>query len=249
MKAYKLLVSAVLPMLSLSAFAQEDNSPKAGDLTVAATLGYNSYTTVSALPGNNTDYELAAPSSLWSDKKLMVGFELGWFAGDVWKLNLGGGLNFTHNPGYSEMLGTATAGSDDTLGDIPNYRAIASQYSCTYNVYTGVDRYFPIKGVSNLQAYTGVRVGAAYAQNRQKYDEWTSMGTSVGEAWNLRANLVVGMDYFVTPVLWLGIAVDPFQYTYTMASYKPQPGLAPIQADSHSFSVFAAPTLKVGFKF
>ena len=55
MNKTKLLISAVLPMLSLTVAAQDDNTPVKGDFTVAATVGYNSYTNVNALPGNLTE--------------------------------------------------------------------------------------------------------------------------------------------------------------------------------------------------
>ena len=51
MKIKRLLVLAVLPMLCLAVNAQncsKDNTPKKGDFTVAATVGYNSYTSVTA---------------------------------------------------------------------------------------------------------------------------------------------------------------------------------------------------------
>ncbi|MFK1746574.1 BT1926 family outer membrane beta-barrel protein, partial [Bacteroides fragilis] len=103
MKIKRLLVLAVLPMLCLAVNAQnssKDNTPKKGDFTVAATVGYNSYTNVTAPSGLLTDYEVRALSTNWADKKLMVGFEGGWFFKDQWKLNLGGGVSFTNNPGY-----------------------------------------------------------------------------------------------------------------------------------------------------
>lgn len=250
----RLLVSAVLPMLCLSVAAQsaDDNNPVKGDFTVAATVGYNSYSHVTALPGTLTDYSASALSTNWSDKKLMVGFETGYFVSDLWKINLGGGLNFTHNPGYADRPGTideyTPADTDGPIGEIPNYRAVASQYSCTYNVFAGVDRYFRT-GVKNLMWYTGLRVGVAYALNEQKADEWTSMGKSVAESWNLRAGVTFGVDYFILPAMYVGASVDPFAYTYNMTTYRPQEGLAALSADSSNFSVFAAPTIKVGFKF
>lgn len=250
MNINKLLISAVLPMLSLTVAAQNDNTPAKGDFTVAATVGYNSYTNVTALPGNLTDYEASSASSIWSQKKLMVGFEAGYFVGDKWKLNLGGGLNFNHHPGYPDVPGTidGTTG-DDTLGEIPNYRAVASQYSCTWNAYTGLDRYFKVGGVDNLMWYTGVRVGMAYALNEQKYDEWTSMGKSVGETWSLRGSITLGVDYYVLPAMYVGFSVDPFAYAYNMTTFRPQEGLKALEADSHDYSILAAPTLKIGFKF
>ena len=139
-------MSALLPMTCLCAAAQqgEDNTPAKGDFTVAATLGYNSYTEATALPGNLTDYEASAFATDWSKKKLTVGFEAGYFVSDKWKLSLGGGINFTHNPGYADKPGTMTPGmsGEDMVGEIPSYRAVASQYSCTYNVAAGLDRYF-----------------------------------------------------------------------------------------------------------
>lgn len=54
MKIKRLLILAVIPMMCLAANAQssdKDNTPKKGDFTVAATVGYNSYTSVAALLG------------------------------------------------------------------------------------------------------------------------------------------------------------------------------------------------------
>lgn len=119
MKIKRLLVLAVLPMMCLAANAQncsKDNTPKKGDFTVAATVGYNSYTNVTAPSGLLTDYEVRALSTNWADKKLMVGFEGGWFFKDQWKLNLGGGVSFTNNPGYPAVPGTIDENTE--IGDI-----------------------------------------------------------------------------------------------------------------------------------
>lgn len=252
MKIQKLLLFAVIPMMCLSANAQEirkDFTPKQGDFTAAFTVGYNSYASVTALPGNRTSYEAAAFSTNWSDKKLMVGFEGGWFFRDLWKLNLGGGLNFTNNPGYSAVPGSRDATSEAGDGSIPDYRAVADASSFSYNVFAGVDRYFKTKQVTNLMWYAGVRAGIAYGLNKQKYDEPETMGKSVGETWNLRGSLTMGADYFVLPAFYVGVQIDPFCYTYNMTTYKPQEGLGNLEADSHNFSFLAAPTIKIGFTF
>lgn len=252
MKIHKLLLFAVIPMMCLSANAQEsrkDFTPKQGDFSAAFSVGYNSYASVKALPGNGTGYEAAAFSTNWSDKKLMVGFEGGWFFRDLWKLNLGGGLNFTNNPGYPAVPGSMDANSEAGDGSIPDYRAVADASSFSYNVFAGVDRYFRTKQVTNLMLYSGLRVGMAYGQNRQKYDEPEAMGKSVGETWNLRAAITAGADYFVLPAFYVGVQIDPFCYTYNMTTYKPQEGLGNLEADSHNFSLLAAPTIKIGFIF
>lgn len=258
MNKRKLLILAVIPMMCLAANAQNssttDYTPKKGDITVAATVGYNSYTGVTAPSGSLTNYEIQALSTNWADKKLMVGFETGWFFKDLWKLNLGGGISFTNNPGYPAVPGTIedtgkTNTSLDDLGEIPNYRAVADASSMAYNVNAGIDRYFKVRSVSNLMVYTGVRLGFAYGLNQMKYDEPESMGKSTAESWNMRAGITFGVDYFILPGMYIGCQVDPFAYTYNKTTYSPQEGLADLSADSHNFSALAAPTLKIGFKF
>ena len=160
MKIKRLLVLAVLPMLCLAVNAQncsKDNTPKKGDFTVAATVGYNSYTSVTAPSGLLTDYEVRALSTNWADKKLMVGFEGGWFFKDQWKLNLGGGVSFTNNPGYPAVPGTIddsnkNNSADENMGEIPNYRAVADAQSFAYNVSAGVDRYFNLYSIKKEHA-------------------------------------------------------------------------------------------------
>ena len=141
MKLRKLFILAVTPMICLAAHAQ-DVEPKKGDITVAATVSYNSYTSLNAPAGNLKDYNLQAVSTNWNDKQLMVGIEGGWFFSDLWKLTLGGGLSITSNPGYAPVPGTADASSEPGDGSIPNYGAVASQSDIQFNVFTGVDRYF-----------------------------------------------------------------------------------------------------------
>ena len=160
MKIKRLLILAVLPMMCLAANAQncsKDNTPKKGDFTVAATVGYNSYTNVTAPSGLLTDYEVRALSTNWADKKLMVGFEGGWFFKDQWKLNLGGGVSFTNNPGYPAVPGTIddsnkNNSADENMGEIPNYRAVADAQSFAYNVSAGVDRYFNLYSIKKEHA-------------------------------------------------------------------------------------------------
>ena len=249
MKLRKLIILAVAPMMCLAANAQKQEvGPKKGDLTVAATVSYNSYTSLSAPAGNLTDYNLQAVSTNWNDKKLMVGIEGGWFFSDLWKLTLGGGLSITSNPGYAPVPGTIDETYEKGDGSIPNYGAVVNQSDMQFNVFTGVDRYFKSK-VSGLMPYVGVRVGYAYGQNTAVADDETWMGKSVGESFNVRGAATVGVDYFLTEGIFVGAQVDPFAYTYNKSTYKPQEGLSNLSANSHNFSVLAAPTLKIGFKF
>ena len=249
MKLRKLIILAVAPMMCLAANAQKQEvGPKKGDLTVAATVSYNSYTSLNAPAGNLTDYNLQAVSTNWNDKKLMVGIEGGWFFKDLRKLTLGGGLSITSNPGYAPVPGTIDENYEKGDGSIPNYGAVANQSDIQFNVFTGVDRYFKTK-VCGLMPYVGVRVGYAYGQNTALADDETWMGKSVGESFNIRGAATVGVDYFLTEGFFVGAQVDPFAYTYNKSTYKPQEGLGNLSANSNNFSVLAAPTIKVGFKF
>ena len=249
MNLKKLIILAVAPMMCLTVSAQQQEvGPKKGDITVAATVSYNSYTGMKALAGNLTDYSLSAASTNWNDKQLMVGIEGGWFFSDLWKLTLGGGLSITSNPGYAPVPGTIDENYEKGDGSIPNYGAVSNQSELQFNVFTGVDRYFKTS-VAGLMPYVGVRVGYAYGQNTAVADDETWMGKSVGESFNVRGAATLGVDYFLTDAFFVGAQVDGFAYTYNMSTYKPQEGLGNLSADSHNFSVLAAPTIKVGFKF
>jgi opacity protein-like surface antigen len=251
MNVKKLILSAVLPVLCLTTVAaqtaEQDNSPKKGDVTLAVTAGYTANTTVTAQPGNLTTYEVTPITDL----RFALGVEGGWFVADRWKLSLGGAVNFLNNAGYSEVPGTVdeSAGIEDNLGEIPNYRAVADAQTFSYNVALGFDRYFGVKGVKNMMLYTGLRVGFAYGQNQKKYDEWTSMGKSIAETSSLRGAWTFGVDYYMFPNMFIGVSIDPVSYTYNITTYVPQEGLGNLSADSHKFSAFAHPTLRVGFKF
>ena len=255
MKLKKLLLLAVMPMIGLTVNAQEskvDFTPKKGDVTLAFTLGYNSYASVEAAPLFENYYFTEAQSTNWSDKKLMVGFEAGWFVADLWKLSLGGGLNFTNNPGHPGVPGTIDGVNVNNpyneMGELPNLVAVADAQSFSYNVALGLDRYFKLNNVTNLMPYLGVRAGYAYGQNVKAYDEPYAMGKSTAETFNIRGAVAFGLDYYILPGFYLGAQIEPFAYTYNRTSNRVQDGIETMRANSHNFNFLAAPTIKVGFK-
>ena len=248
MKLRKLIILAVAPMMCLAASAQ-DNTPKKGDFTVAATVSYNSYTSVTTSSSTNSGYYPSSAYQNWNDKQLMVGIEGGWFFNDLWKVTLGGGLSITTKPGYEGLVGT---GGSSTEGEIPTYYAVDNESRVQYNVYTGVDRYFDnLIQVKNLMPYAGVRLGFAYGRHTINPMSETSntMGMSVAESFNFRGALTVGLDYFINEAIFVGVQVDPFAYTRNRTAMIPQEGLSNTEASANNFSILAAPTLKVGFKF
>ena len=256
MKLKKLLLLAVMPMIGLTVNAQEskvDFTPKKGDVTLAFTLGYNSYASIDTAPLFQSFYQTEAQSTNWSDKKLMVGFEAGWFVSDLWKLSLGGGLNFTNYPGHSGVPGTIDAANGDydvydMMGELPNLVAVADAQSFSYNVALGLDRYFKLNNVTNLMPYLGVRAGYAYGQKQKVYDEPYIMGKMAAESFNLRGAVAFGLDYYILPGFYLGAQIEPFAYTYNRTINRVQEGMELQSGNSHNFSLFAAPTIKVGFK-
>lgn len=251
MKLRKLLILAVIPMMCLTVNAQcdkESKAPQKGDITFAATVSYNSYIGQSALPSNQLSYQIAAQSTNWSDKKLMVGIEGGWFFNDLWKLTLGGGMSITSNPGYAAVPGSVNETSQAGDGSVPDYKAVANQSEVVFNVFTGVDRYFKTS-VCGLMPYVGLRVGYAYGKNSSNAEDVDSMGKSIGESFSIRGAATFGVDYFLTAGFYVGAQVDPVAYTYNKTTVKPQADLRNLEANSNNISVLAAPTIKIGFKF
>ncbi|MBQ7017524.1 MAG: hypothetical protein IJN06_00775 [Bacteroidales bacterium] len=247
----RLLILSCAVLLCVCGYAQE-NGPQKGDITVAATVGYNSFVSHNApTVTTNASYNVTALSTDWFDNKLMVGIDGNWFFSEKWSLRFGGGLGYTNFPGYAEKIGTFDEDSFAGDGSVPTYDAVAEGYAFKYNVYAGFDRYFNHNEVKNLYFHVGVHAGVAYSLNELDSEEYssTSMGISVGEAVTMRGAINAGVDYYFLPAMFVGLEVNALQYSYNMTTIKPQAGLANLSADSHNFGFLAAPTLKIGFKF
>ena len=63
------------------------------------------------------------------------------------------------------------------------------------------------------------------------------------------AGVLTGVDYSFSRNFYVGMAVEPFRYSYGVVEYRPQEGLANLGADTHFLGAFAAPRLKIGFLF
>lgn len=245
----KLFTTAVILLLSIPSFAKDKDSKK-GHITFATSLGYNSYTNVSALPGNLVSYKTAAESTSWANQKLSLGFEFGWFVGHNWKLSIDGGAHFNYNPAHSALPGTMdiNATDEENWGEIPSYEAVAGEQKLSYRAVLGIDRYFKT-GVKNLSWFIGLRAGGVYTQAGLKSTDSKAMGISLSESWNTVGAVAVGADYHISRAFYIGAQIHPVSYTYSVITHKPQEGLAALSANSHNIGCFAAPTLKVGFMF
>lgn len=242
----KFLSIAFLPALTLLATAQ--NAPAKNDLTIAATLGYNSFATVEAQNGLLKEYSAVAPNTNWASKKLMTGIEFGWFATPGFKITLGGGVNYSENPGYDEIPGTVSSDSEDSFGEIPTYRSIDQSRTLCYDGRLALDFYLKTS-IESLKLILGAHGGFAHCIDEKKFLEANALGKSLAEAYTIKGGAAFGAEYFIARGFYVGAQVDFGSFTYGKVSYRPQEGLSSLKADNYNFSFLSAPTIKVGFKF
>lgn len=215
----------------------------------AVTVGANGYAGVAALDGGLASYQMQASSVNWTDKTPAFGAEATMLVADRWKVDLGAMFQFSFNPGYQEVPGTAVNAAAFEPGDIPSYRSVAADQKFSFLVYAAGSYYFSIPKIPALRPYAGLRLTYAYANDQQKYDELESMGISAAENFSLSAACIGGIDYFITPHFFIGASVDLVRYTYGVTQYRPQDGLAPLAGDTHYLGALGAPQIKIGFLF
>ncbi|MDY6417722.1 MAG: BT1926 family outer membrane beta-barrel protein [Bacteroidales bacterium] len=236
-------------LVGASLLAQEQvGRVKPVRFSAAVTVGANGYASVGALDGRAALQEMPELSVNWMDKAPAFGVEASLLFCDKWKLDVGGTFNFSYNPGYLGVPGTA--GDDGfVIGDVPEYRAVPQDQKVGYLAYIACSYYFRVPKVPALRPYLGIRFSGTYAQNQQKYDELESMGISVGETFQLGASVIAGIDYYLTPNFYIGGGIDLARYIYGVAQYRPQEGLPLLAGDTHNIGAFGAPRLKIGFLF
>lgn len=236
-------------LVGVSLLAQEQTGRiKPVRFSAAVTAGANGYAGIKAMDGTAGLYQMEALSADWTDKMPAFGAEFSLLFCDKWKLDAGGMFNFSYNPGYIGVPGSAY-GREYKLGDVPDYRAVAAQQSASYMVYLGCSYYFRIEKIPALRPYLGARFTGSYANNFSKYDEEESMGISSAETFGLGASCVGGIDYYLASNFFIGASVDLVRYVYGATSYRPQDGLPLLAGDTHNIGALAAPRVKIGFLF
>lgn len=235
-------------MLAVMTVSAQERGANRNDFSFAVTVGYNASVMQSAVPGNQTFYSISPVPTNWNGQSLTTGVELGWFFLDLWRINLGGGFSFTDAPGYAPVPGTIDGNTEPGDGSIPYYDAVVNRNTMQYNASLGFDRYFRTD-IEGLLPYVGIKAGFAYGSDIAFKDDETWMGASVAEAFNIRGAVTFGVDYYFSRGFFIGASIDPFAYTYNFTVIKPQEGLSGLAADSHNYSAFAAPTVKIGFVF
>lgn len=236
-------------LVGVSLLAQEQTGRiRPVRFSAAVTAGANGYAGVKAMDGTAGLYQMEALSADWTDKMPAFGAEVSLLFCDKWKLDVGGMFNFSYNPGYIGVPGSAY-GRAYQLGDVPDYRAVAAQQSVSYLAYLACSYYFRVAKVPALRPYLGLRFTGSYANNLQKYDEEESMGISAAETLGLGASFVGGIDYYLASNFFIGASLDFVRYIYGVTSYRPQDGLPLLAGDTHNIGAFATPRIKIGFLF
>jgi len=242
----KILCLILLTTYSLCAFCQDketdSNIVGKGSWMISVNFGIGSYISNDAPIPNLPDYSISAPMTSWFDKNPILGIEAKWFVTDKWALKLGGGFSFSHNPGYSAVLGT---GSEQ--GDIPTYNAVASSDKLQFAIEAGAAHYFPVN--DKLYFHAGGEFVYAYGRVTSMADSEEYMGKSIGEAYSFKVAPVVGFDYFLNSSLFIGADVRPLSYQYSVYDLRPQEGLKLLSSDNSTFSFISQPMIKLGVKF
>lgn len=248
-KHFTTLVAALLLGAGLLQAQEQVGRIKPVRFSAALTAGANGYAGVKAMDGTAGLYQMEALSADWTDKIPAFGAEVSLLFCDKWKLDVGGMFNFSYNPGYIGVPGSAYGDRAYQLGDVPEYRAVAQQQSVSYLAYIGCSYYFRVEKVPALRPYLGLRFTGSYANNVSKYDEEESMGFSAAETFGLGASFVGGIDYYLASNFFIGASLDLVRYVYGVTAYRPQEGLPSLSGDAHNLGAFAAPRLKIGFLF
>lgn len=245
MKRFLIFTAFLFLALGVSAQSQK------GNVTLAATVGVNAYIGQQD-PGYSDTYEIEALNSTGFTNNISIGFDGNWFVTNNWAIRFGGGFGYSYKPGYSELIGTLGSGENDDSwdeGGVPNYRAVASTTDMMWSAQLGMNHYWQLKKVPQLQYYTGFKFGFSYSLYQTKYNESMSMGVALAQSYTGSISWTCGVDYYIFPAFYIGAEVQPVYYSYNVSGIRPQEGLALLQADSHNIGAFAMPTIKVGFRF
>lgn len=250
MKIKSIIAIAAAMLLSLSLQAQEYKGPyQPVRLGVSLTAGSNSYLSVTSQPGMLTSYGAEALSVGWTDKATAFGMEGSLIFCDRWKLDLGGEFSYANNPGYVEVPGTYEGAGAYEVGEIPDYEAVDAKANLNWIAHIAGSYYFRLPSVPCLRPYAGVRFAGGYASNWVRTDKYEALGSSDAETYFFSVGALAGVDWYFSQNFYVGMAFEPYRYTYGVTSYRPQEGLAPLGADTHFNGAFVEPRLKIGFLF
>jgi hypothetical protein len=189
----------------------------------------------------------------------MIGGEVRYFLMDNIALKLSGGAIIRNTPAQSNVPGFIQ-GSDPGAW-IPAYASVQADNHADINVNLGGEYHFSSK-YSRLFPWAGLTI-PFYNARRAMYNPSigdneinpsgdpvvVDVGVRSVEIIGFGAQAVGGVDYYIAEGLYFGFEIKPISYIYAYSSKIPAPGLEPLKADTHTWSFFSQPFLKVGFRF
>ncbi len=242
-------------------------SPSSGDISVAVLLGqgnfFNGGLDVPSSPGSSWWYiSGSAPSAnMVNDNSNpvtnMVGVEARYFVASNIAAKLTGGAVLRSTPARDNVPSIIDPSSPNVTW-IPNYDAVIKHNEFKMHLSLAGEYHFPSK-FDRVHPYLGVSLPFYYSR-KSMYDPTVVQDQNKGiivtdvtvrhvEIMAYGGQIAGGIDFYLTEGFYLGFEVKPFSYIYAYSQKFPAAGLDPLEADTHTYSFFSQPNLKLGFRF
>ncbi|MDO5986776.1 BT1926 family outer membrane beta-barrel protein [Flavivirga amylovorans] len=233
-----------------------DYRPDKGSFTVSLLLGKGVFLdSGSATSIGNNVVNGAAPtyttlSNNNNNLTNMVGVEGKYFLSNKTVLTLTGGVSYRNTPSLINIPEVR-----DTTGDllVPGYSAVLGEDDIDVHVAPGVQFYYELKS-PRLLPYFGFALPFDYSRSTV-FDPTVDADNNILSYGNKHVELVgvgvhgvAGLDYYLTPDLFIGFDVKPVTFNYLINTKKPRPGTLGRQAENYSLSFFSHYIFKIGFK-
>jgi opacity protein-like surface antigen len=273
MKKY-IIISALLLGLLGSVCAQDDAEsfgPAAGDFSGAVLFGTGSFLdawpnlVIPSAPYNNSSWSVSGYAPYQSTVEAnynyisnMVGVEGRFFVTNRIALKMSGGAIYRGTPPRDNLPGVIDPNSPNAAW-IPYYEAVQQDESVDFNFNLGGDFIFPSKKFERIFPYVGANIPLLYGR-RTQFDPTITfesdgsfviadVGMRHVEVVGFGLQAVAGVDYYIAKGLYFGFEFKPISYVYAFNRKFPAPGLEPLEADTHTWSVFSQIYCKLGFRF
>ncbi len=201
--------------------------------------------------GGNNDVNYNSSSNV-------AGVQVKWFVHDRWDVNFSAALDFNMTPKKNYQEGVEVSSGVN----VPAMTYVNGKITNTWAVDAGTNYHFLPKN-ERLSLYMGAVLGhrMGYVQQQLAYTGQTvnfdgeddpielyvpaNLSAAV---YGLKAGLVAGGEFAITPALVLGLEISPVTYYYNVLAVHPQV-TGTFQASHHDIMAFANPQIKLGFRF
>ncbi len=196
----------------------------------------------------------------------MAGVQFRWFLHERIDLNFSAALDLNMTPKKDYMEGVTVDGG---ALDIPDSKYIIGKVTNSWMVDVGVDYYFFTKNerlsfyvgavlghrmgyIQESLPYTGIEVpsdnnGDGVADSSDPIELYVP-ATTGGTLYGLKAGLVAGVEFTITPGLIIGLDINPVTYYFSVLSIQPKL-TGKFLTPYHNVRAFTCPNLKLAFRF